>query len=395
MEHAGEVLTQLFVLLLAAKLGDEVFKRLGQPTVIGEILGGVIVGPAVLGLYQVNAETTLFAEIGVVLLLFQVGVETRLHELLRVGLSALLVGAMGVALPFAAGLGLAALIGEPIGVAIFLAAALTATSVGITSRVLGDLHALGTTSGRVILGAAVIDDVLAMLILAFASGIAAGTLSAGGIAQLVVLAVAFIGVVLLGGTRLLQRRRSLLTDPQFAQTPFLPGMIVMLGLAALAASIGLAAIIGAFLAGMVVGESSEKHALEVEVAPVAAFFTPFFFGYIGAQVDLVGLADANVLLLLGVTTALAVASKFVGAFVGAWRLGRARAALIGWGMVPRGEVGIVVAGLGLSAGAIDSQLYTVVVGMAILTTLLVPPLLPRLVRKAAASEEPQSGPRRP
>ena len=186
-----------------------------------------------------------------VLLLFQVGVETRLHELVRIGLSALLVGAMGVALPFAAGLGLAALIGEPIGVAIFLAAALTATSVGITRRVLGDLGVLGTISGRVILGAAVIDDVLAMLILAFASGIAAGTLSAGGIAQLVVLAVAFIGVVLLGGTRLLQRRRPLQTDPQFAQTPFLPGMIVMLGLAALAASIGLAAIIGAFLAGMV------------------------------------------------------------------------------------------------------------------------------------------------
>ena len=393
MDHVAGVLTQLFALLLAAKLGDEVFKRLGQPTVIGEILGGVLVGPAVLGLYQVTAETTLFAEIGVVMLLFQVGVETRLHDLLRVGTSALLVGGLGVALPFAAGLGLAALINEPIGVAIFLAAALTATSVGITSRVLGDLNALGTTSGRVILGAAVIDDVLAMLILAFASGVAAGTLSAGGIAQLVILAVAFIAVVLLGGTRLLERRRSLLTDPQFAETPFLPGMILMLGLAALAASIGLAAIIGAFLAGMVVGESSEKRALEVEVAPVAAFFTPFFFGYIGAQLDLAGLADANVLLLLSVITVLAVVTKFVGAFAGAWRLGRARATLIGWGMVPRGEVGIVVAGLGLSAGAIDSELYTVVVGMAILTTLMVPPLLPRLVRRAASSEEPGDGTR--
>ena len=393
MDHVAEVLTQLFALLLAAKLGDEVFKRLGQPTVIGEILGGVLVGPSVLGLYHVTAETTLFAEIGVVMLLFQVGVETRLHDMLRVGTSALLVGGLGVALPFAAGLGIAALINEPIGVAIFLAAALTATSVGITSRVLGDLNALGTTSGRVILGAAVIDDVLAMLILAFASGIAAGTLSAGGIAQLVILAVAFIAVVLLGGTRLLERRRSLLTDPKFAETPFLPGMIVMLGLAALAASIGLAAIIGAFLAGMVVGESSEKRALEVEVAPVAAFFTPFFFGYIGAQLDLAGLADANVLLLLSVITVLAVVTKFVGAFAGAWRLGRARATLIGWGMVPRGEVGIVVAGLGLSAGAIDSQLYTVVVGMAILTTLMVPPLLPWLVRRAATSEEPGGGTR--
>ena len=386
MEHVGEVLSQLFVLLLAAKLGDEAFKRLGQPTVIGEILGGVLVGPAVLGVYDVSAETTLFAEIGVVLLLFQVGIETRLHDLLRVGPTALLVGGMGVALPFAAGLGLAALINEPVGVAIFLGAALTATSVGITSRVLGDLRALGTTSGRVILGAAVIDDVLAMLILAFASGLVAGTVTAAGIAQLAVVAVAFIGVVLLVGTRLLQRRRSLLTVPRFANTPFLPGMIVMLGLAALAASIGLAAIIGAFLAGMVVGESSERHALEAEVAPVAAFFTPFFFGFIGAQVDLAGLADAGVLLLLGMVTAAAVATKFIGAFVGALRLGRSRAALIGWGMVPRGEVGIVIAGLGLSAGAIDTRLYTVVVGMAILTTLIVPPLLPWLVQNAARDE---------
>jgi Kef-type K+ transport system membrane component KefB len=390
MVHAGEVLTQLFAMLLAAKLGDEIFRRLGQPTVIGEILGGVVVGPAVLGIYQVGPETNLFAEIGVVLLLFQVGVETRLHDLMRVGSSAAAVGALGVALPFVAGLGLAAVIGEPMSVAIFLAAALTATSVGITSRVFGDLNALGTTSGRVILGAAVIDDVLAMLILAFASGIAAGTLSAGGIAQLALLAVAFIGVVLLGGTRLLQRRRSLLTDPRFAKTPFLPGMILMLGLAALAASIGLAAIIGAFLAGMVVGESSEKRALEAELAPVAAFFVPFFFGSIGAQVELVGFTDMTVLFLLGATTVLAVVTKFIGAFIGALRLGRARASLIGWGMVPRGEVGIVVAGLGLSAGAIDAELYTVVVGMAILTTLIVPPFLPWLVRRAAA-EEPALG----
>ena len=344
MVHAGEVLTQLFAMLLAAKLGDEIFRRLGQPTVIGEILGGVVVGPAALGIYQIGPETNLFAEIGVVLLLYQVGVETRLHDLMRVGSSAAAVGALGVALPFVAGLGLAAVIGEPMSVAIFLAAALTATSVGITSRVFGDLNVLGTTSGRVILGAAIIDDVLAMLILAFASGVAAGTLSAGGIAQLALLAVAFIGLVLLGGTRLLQRRRSLLTDPRFATTPFLPGMILMLGLAALAARIGLAAIIGAFLAGMVVGESSEKRALEAELAPVAAFFIPFFFGSIGAQVDLVGLADIDVLFLLGTTTVLAVVTKFIGAFIGALRLGHARAALIGWGMVPRGEVGIVVAG---------------------------------------------------
>jgi len=394
MDHIADVLRQLFFLLLAAKIGDEIFKRLRQPPVIGEILAGVVVGPAVLGWYEINAETMLFAEIGVVLLLFQVGVETRLHDLVRVGPTALAVGALGVALPFGGGFLLAAILGSPLVVAVFLAAALTATSVGITSGVLRDLGALRMRAGRVILGAAVIDDVLAMLILAFASGLAAGSVSLAGIGTLVVVAVVFIGVVLVGGTRILRRRRSLLTDPEFAETPFLPGMIIMLGLAALASQIGLAAIIGAFLAGMVVGESSERHALESEVAPVAAFFTPFFFGFIGAQVDLAGLANLETLALVAGVTVIAVGTKFIGAFIGAIRLGRAEATLIGWGMVPRGEVGIVVAGLGLQIGAIEGRLYTVVVAMAILTTLIVPPLLPLLVRRAegAAAPDGDEGP---
>src|SRR5688500_18211903 len=207
MNHVAEVLGQLFVLLLAAKIGDEIFKRIGQPPVIGEILAGLVVGPSLLGWYEINAETQLFAEIGVVLLLFQVGLETRLHDLVRVGPTALAVGALGVALPFGGGFLLAEILGSPLVVAIFLAAALTATSVGITSGVLRDLGALRMQAGRVILGAAVIDDVLAMLILAFASGLAAGSVSLGGIGTLVVVALVFIGVVLIGGTRILRRRR--------------------------------------------------------------------------------------------------------------------------------------------------------------------------------------------
>ncbi len=383
MDHLTEILIQLFAILVAAKIGNEIFRRLGQPTVVGEILGGVIAGPAVFGVYDPGLpETELFAEIGVVLLLFQVGLETRLHDLLRVGSTALAVGVLGVILPFAAGFAAAELAGGDLSLAIFLAAALTATSVGITSNVLRDLGALSTRSGRIILGAAVIDDVLAIMILSVATGVAAGSFAVTNILTLLGVAVLFIAVVVIGGTRILARRRSLLTDPQFAETPFLPGMIIMLGLAALASVVGLAAIIGAFLAGMVVGESSERHALEAEVAPVAAFFTPFFFGFIGAQVDLAGLANVeSIVLLLGIT-ALAVASKFIGAFLGALRQGRERATLIGWGMIPRGEVGIVVAGLGLSAGAIESAMYSVVVGMAIITTLIVPPLLPLLVRRA-------------
>jgi Kef-type K+ transport system membrane component KefB len=382
MDHGPETLGQLFVLLLATKIGDEIFKRIGQPPLVGEILAGLIVGSAVLGWYEINEGTALFAEIGVVFLLFRVGLETRLADLLRVGPQAGAVGTLGIALPFAGGIGLGIAFGLSTEVTVFLAAAMVATSVGITSELLMEQRALGTSSGRVILGAAVIDDVLAMIILATATGIAAGGVSIERVALLVLVALAFIAVVVVGGTGVLRRRPSLLTDPVFARTPFLPGMIIMLGLAALAAAIGLAALIGAFLAGMVVGESSERHALEEEVAPVAAFFTPFFFGAIGAQIDLTGLFDPMAIVLLLAVTAVAVATKFLGSFIGAISMGTRRAVLVGWGMVPRGEVGIVVAGLGLQIGVIGGSMYSIVVAMAIATTLLVPPFVPRLVRWA-------------
>lgn len=384
MDHVTQVLIQLFVMLVAAMAGNEIFRRLGQPTIVGEILGGVIVGPAVLGIYTMDAETTLFAEIGVVLLLFQVGLETRLGALLSVGSTALAVAVLGVALPFGGAFVAAELAGGDLALAVFLAAALTATSVGITSSVLRDLGALGTRSGQIILGAAVVDDVLAIMILSVAAGVAAGNVDTASLLGITAMALGFVVVVVVVGTRVLRGRRAILTAPRFADTPLLPGMIVMLGLAALAAYIGLAAIIGAFLAGMVVGESSERRALEAEVAPVAAFFTPFFFGSIGVQMDLAGLASPTAIGLLVGLTALAAVTKFAGAFIGAAREGIRRASLIGWGMVPRGEVGIVVAGLGLSAGAISSEVYSIVVGMAILTTIIVPPFLPALVRRAEA-----------
>ena len=391
MEHVPAVLFQLFVLLLATKLGDELFKRLGQPALVGEILGGVLVGPAMLGWYQVTPETSLFAEIGAVLLLFEVGVHTRVGEVARLGGTALAVAFLGVALPFAGGY----LAGSALGLAlegrVFLGAALTATSVGITSGALRSFGALATSSGRVILGAAVIDDVLAMLIVAVAVGISAGDVSLERVALLLGLAAAFIGIVVVGGTGILRRRRSLLTDPRFAETPFLPGMILMLGLAALAAQIGLAAIIGAFLAGMVVGESSERHALETETAPVAAFFTPFFFGFVGAQVDLAVFGQPSTIALLLGITAVAVVAKFSGAFLGALPAGRARALLVGWAMVPRGEVEIIVAGLALSAGAFGADLYLVIVGMVIITSLVVPPFMGPLVRRAEPGLSPEPG----
>ena len=178
-----------------------------------------------------------------------------------------------------------------------------------------------------------------------------------------------------------------LAAPRFSESPLLPAVILCLGLAALAAEIGLAAIIGAFLAGMMVAETKEQHPVEEEVAPLYAFFPPFFFVAIGMQIDLGALAQPGTVLLLVGVTALAAVTKFAGAWLGARSLGKAEAAFVGVGMVPRGEVGIIVAGIGRASGVIGERMFAIVVGMSILTTLLVPPLLRILARRLPAETE--------
>lgn len=382
----ADVLTALFVVLLAAKLGDELFKRIGQPAIVGEILAGILIGPSVIGLVEPSEVLEVFAELGVVFLLFWVGLETKLSELREVGRTAVLVGLLGVALPLAAGFGLGAATGEDGATSLFLAAALVATSVGITSAVLIELGVLGTRASRTILGAAIVDDILAMILLAVAVGIAAeGGVDAVGILVVVALALGFVGFFALGGAKLMSSRPQLLHAPRFSESPLLPAVIICLGLAALSAQIGLAAIIGAFLAGMMVAETKEQHPIEDEVAPLYAFFPPFFFVFIGLEVDLGALADPGVLALLAAVTAVAVATKFVGAWLGARELGSRDALVVGVGMVPRGEVGIIVAGIGRTTGVIDDELFAVIVGMSILTTLAVPPIMRRLVAEPEPS----------
>ena len=372
----ADALLDLFVVLLAAKLGDELFKRLGQPTIVGEILAGVVVGSSVLGVVEPTETLAVFAELGVVFLLFWVGLETRLTDMAEVGTTAALVGALGFALPLAGGVGLGSALGESGATSIFLGAALVATSVGITSAALIDIGVLGTRPARTILGAAVVDDILAMILLAVAAGITAGGgFAATEIAVVVALALGFVAFFGLGGTRLLRTQPRLLHRPRFSESPLLPAVLLALGLAAFAAEIGLAAIIGAFLAGMMVAETKEQHPIEDEIAPLYAFFPPFFFAFIGLQLDLSAFADAGTLALLGGVTLLAVATKFAGAWLGARPFGARDAAFVGVGMVPRGEVGIIVAGIGRAADVIDDELFAVIVGMSILTTLLVPPLL--------------------
>jgi Kef-type K+ transport system membrane component KefB len=378
----ADVLTDLFVVLLAAKLGDELFRRLGQPGLVGEILAGVLIGPAVLGLAEPGEVLEVFSELGIVFLLFWVGLETRLSDMREVGRSAALVGALGVVVPFAGGLAFAFAIGEDSATAVFVGVALVATSVGITSAVLLQLGALDGRAARVILGAAVIDDILAMLLLAVAVGLGADDgVDLGSLATTVALALAFVAFFALGGTRAMARRPRILHAPRFSESPLLPAVIICLGLAAFAAHIGLAAIIGAFLAGMIVAETKEQHPIEEEVAPLYAFFPPFFFAFIGLQVDLGAFADPETLALLAGVTVLAVVTKYAGARAGARGMARHDAQVVALGMVPRGEVGIIVAGIGATAGVIGGQLFAVIVGMSVLTTLLVPPLLRRVLAR--------------
>jgi Kef-type K+ transport system membrane component KefB len=378
---AAETLTDLFVVLLAAKLGDELFKRIGQPAIVGEILAGVLVGPSVLGFVEPGEVLEVFAELGVVFLLFWVGLETRLSEMRAVGRIAVAVGGAGVVLPFLGGIGLGLALGESAEASVFLGAALAATSAGITSASFLELGIARTAAARTVLGAAVVDDILALTLLSVAVAMAAeGGVDVGDIALSLALAVGFVVFIAMGGTRLLQNRPKLLDAPRFAESPLLPAVILCLGLAAFSAQIGLAALIGAFLAGMMVAETKDQNAIEEEVRPLYAFFPPFFFAFIGIELDLDALLGGHALALLAAITALAIVTKLVPAYLAARPLGRRQASIVAVGMVPRGEVGIVVASIGAAEGVVDAELFGVVVAMSILTTLLAPFALRRLSR---------------
>jgi Kef-type K+ transport system membrane component KefB len=349
--------------------------------VVGELLAGVLVGPHVLGLVGSGEEEVLqvVAELGVIILLFTVGLETSIDDLKRVGRPAALVGFLGVLLPFAAGSLLMLALGYERLDALFVAAALVATSVGVTARVLRDLGAIRSTVGQVILGAAVVDDILAIMVLAVVAGLAAGDVSSVGLLVTLFLVLAFLTVVIFAGPQLTRRLSTVVRIPGIPESPFLVAVLLTLGLAALSETIGLAAIIGAFLAGLIFEFRKDEVATQIE--PVYEFLVPFFFAITGSQLDPGVFGDPGILGLAAAVTALAVLTKFVGGWLGARGLGRGEAVAIGVGMVPRGEVGLIVASLGLGLGVINSELYGVVVVMTVVTTLVTPPVLGPLLRR--------------
>ncbi|HEX6833732.1 MAG TPA: cation:proton antiporter [Rudaea sp.] len=386
MDHASDILLSLFIVFIAAQVGAEIAQRLKLPGVVGEIAIGCVVGPSVLGWVHASESLDTLAEIGVVLLLFAVGLETRIEDMKRVGRSAVLVGVLGVIVPFVFGSLWAHGSGFDWDKSLFVAAAFVATSAGITARVLQELGALQRQESRVILGAAVIDDILAMLLLGIVTALQSGEdLKIGHLAIILLEALGFVAVIALVGTRVARRSSDWLEKPINPLSPFTIILALCLGLAWLSTRFGLAAIIGAFLAGMIASETRQRETLEHQTQPLLALMTPFFFVVTGAKVELAQLANASALITLAIITAIAFASKLIGGYFGAMGLGRRGALIVGIGMVPRGEVGVVIASLGLAAGLFSARTYALIVAMSLLTAMITPPLLAILLRRKAST----------
>jgi Kef-type K+ transport system membrane component KefB len=375
----ARLLLDLLIILAAAKIGAEISERLHIPAVVGEIAAGVMIGPSVLNSVGLDGargvSIAVIGEIGVLLLLLQVGMEMDLGELSKVGKASMLVAVIGVALPFASGALAGVALGHSGTTSLFIGAALTATSVGITARVFGDLRALATIEARIVLGAAVADDVLGLVILTVVVKVVdGGDVGVGTVAGTLGLAIAFLLFTGIAGLTLVpkvlhfvQRRAS------SGAATTVTALVIALGFAQLADLAKLAFIIGAFMAGLAIGRSDHNERIAGDFGVIGNIFIPVFFVQIGINTDLAVMGKGSVLGLAAVLSVIAFAGKLAAAW-GATGT-RADKLLIGIGMVPRGEVGLIFASIGLSNGVLDKDLYGALVAVILLSTVVTPPLL--------------------
>jgi len=383
-----KVLLTLFIMLVAAKLMAELFERLRQPAVAGEILAGVLIGPSLLGWAAPSEPINLLAEIGVIFLLFTVGLETKPAAIFKVGKQAAFVAVLGVIGPLLGGWLLMRAWGSTNIEALFVGTAMVATSVGITARVLAGMGLLDAPTARIILAAAVIDDILGLLVLAIVSSMAAGTVNYLEILTTAGLAIGFTAFVALVGAPVVTRVAPSVERMRSGQGIFIFGLVLCLGLSVAASYIGVAAIIGAFLAGMALAEAAEDNPkMHRQMSGVTEFLVPFFLVNIGMQLSLGVFRSSSVIILCVLVTLVAIATKLLGCGLGAFNLGMRRAGQVGMGMVPRGEVGIIVAQIGLSLAVIGAELYGVVLFMAVATTVIAPPFLKMLYANEVAARK--------
>ena len=387
MEHGFDVpgiFLAFAAALLGAKLFGELAERVGQPAVLGELLAGVLLGPSVLGWVPISSSLLLLAEIGVVLLLFEVGLETDLQELVRVGGPAVAVAVVGMALPFAGGYLVTRALGYTGTTAVFVGAALTATSIGITARVLSELGVLETREGQIILGAAVVDDVLGLVVLAVVSQLGEGAaIETGSVLKATALAIGFLVVAILAGIPLGRRLLRIVGRANVRGVLVAASVGFALLMAFAARKAGSAEIVGAFATGLVLARTNRRHDIDHALRPIVDVFAPIFFVSVGAQVDVAYLnpipaANRAPLLLALFLTVAGFAGKFAAGFVAGRKT---RRAFVGAGMVPRGEVGLVFAAVGRASGALPPPVFVAVVLTVFATTFLAPPLLKALTAR--------------
>ena len=381
-------LLALIAIFVAAKVFGTLAERLGQPAVLGELIGGILIGVSGLHLVDPHDPTIhLVSELGVILLLFLIGLETDLKKLIAVGGPSAAVAVVGVALPFAGGFAFGTVIGLPPMVAMFIGAALTATSVGITGRVLSDLGHLGDDESQVILGAAVLDDIIGLILLSVVSTLAAGgELTLGGVARITAIAFGFVILAIGIGSRFAPGLIRLIHRARMQRGLFFSALVFAFLLAWIADQVGSAIIIGSFAAGLVLARTERAKEIEREVHDVAQFFIPIFFVVVGAAIDLRSINPfddgARRFLWIGLAlTAIGIVGKIAAGFV-VWKPGLKRL-VIGVGMIPRGEVGLIFAQIGLTTQLISSGIYSAVALTVMLTTLVTPPLLRRLLTPRA------------
>ena len=369
-----------------AKAAGYLARKGRMPSVIGEIVAGIIIGNTVLFdllRLDTNAEVfEVFKELGVIFLLFTVGLETPFSELRKIGRTAMGVAVLGVAVPFLAGFVFMLSIGSSDVESMFVGAALVATSIGITARVINELRLTEAVESRVIIGAAVIDDILGMIVLAVVVGISVGGSSGVADAMIVSLeAVFFVLLVIIVGGMLIPRARRA-REASSACPPnskargvgaVTMALVVCFGLSFVASYLGLAAIIGAFLAGMIFSEFKDLWPCEERFQPINEFLVPFFFIFVGVSVNLSSFGPVIGIAL--VLTIIAIATKYVGCGAGALKMGRRSASIVGVGMVPRGEVGIIIASIGFAMGVVSPGIFAGVIFMSMATTIVAPPLL--------------------
>jgi Kef-type K+ transport system membrane component KefB len=380
--ESAHFLSTLIIVWLAAKIAGEGMQRLGQTAVLGELLAGVVIGPGALGLVSPSDRLAGFAEIGIVILLFEIGLESDLDELLRSGAQSILVALVGMVSPFFLGFALARAWGLPPIESVFIGAALTATSVGITARVLADLGRLQDSAAKLILGAAVVDDVLGLVILSVVTALVrTGGVSATSLTLLSVKAVVFLVIAIVLGVRLAPSFIRRVDRMQARGSLIVYAVLFCTLLAVLAERAGLAALIGAFAAGLILAKTERRTHIEERIKPVADLFVPIFFVSIGVKVDLAQLhpfAPRGALAFAGLLTLVAIAAKLTAGLAVYQR--DVRRWCVGVGLIPRGEVGLVFAGVGLASAVVDADLYAAVVVMIMLTTFIAPLWLKALYR---------------